>query len=299
MTEKHTRVQPPVFLAVRTTPGKRAIAPKTDNQGGPASALPPIEKGRAGSAPPPMEKGGAESAPPLLEKGGAVSAPPPKDKGPESPAASTPLITTIMSALPEDQAQTIRGQLERLGVTLRGSPRKGSNRPVGRAPPTPRRVLRGRQVKQSGGLRQQGLPTSTGQMQPVVGGHAADGGNFPKQRQERQQMLAVLTGAGLEVSDTLSHALSLWRGGGGVADCRVMPSLLRPLTPQPSSCIATSQRSRFVTHRHAYIHTYTTGTMLPPPLHTHRPSSLVPPRYMVRSSRHSCRPGSSSGRQSR
>ena len=44
--------------------------------------------------------------------------------GPQSLAANTPLITTIMSALHEDQALTIRGQLQWLEVTLWGSPIK-------------------------------------------------------------------------------------------------------------------------------------------------------------------------------
>ena len=125
----------------------------------------------------------------------------------------------------------------------------------------------------------------------------------PKQRQERQQMLAVLAGGGLEVSETLSHALFLCGdGGGGVTGYHVMPSLLRSLTPQPRSCTATSQRSRFVPHRHTYVHTYITGTMLPPPSPytcTGRAVECMPPRYMACSLRHCCRPGSCSGRQSR
>ena len=237
-------MQPPVFMAVRTTPGKRAIAPKTDKQGGPISTPSIKEQGGTASTPPPMEKGGAVSAPPPMVKGGAVSAPPLEDKGPECHAASTPLITTIMSALPEDQAQTIRGQLEQLGVTLRSSPRKGSNRPMGRAPPTPRQVARGRQVKHSGGPRQQGLPTSTVQMQPVAGGHAADGGNSLKQRQERQQMLAVLTGAGLEVSDTLSCALFLWRWRGDWLPCDALPPQTSDPTAQFLYCYITEVKVR-------------------------------------------------------
>ena len=135
----------------------------------------------------------------------------PRIKDPESPAASTPLITTIMSVLPEDQAQTIRGHLQWPEVTLWGSPRKGSNCPVSRALPSPLWVVKDQQVKHSGGPRKQGLPTNTSQMQ-LWDGHAADGRNSPKQCQERQQMLAVLTEAELEVSDALSRALSLWRG---------------------------------------------------------------------------------------
>ena len=183
MREKRAQAQPPpVSVAVRTAPSKRAIAPKPDSQARASSNPPPRDDNKTASAPPPM----------------TASAPPPREQGPAAPAGGPPLITTTLSSLPE----AIQDQLKQLGVTLQSSPRKDCNRPVGKPPPPPQRVLRGRQVTRGGTRRRGALSTSKGRMQPMVGGQAATGGISPKQVQERQQMLEVLTGSGLEVSDS-------------------------------------------------------------------------------------------------
>ena len=59
-------------------------------------------------------------------------------------------------------------------------------------------------------------------------------------------MLAVLTGAGLEVSDTLSCALFLWRGGrrGDWLPCDALPPQTSDPTAQFLYCYITEVKVR-------------------------------------------------------
>ena len=259
MTEKRTKVQTPVCMAVRPAPTERAIAPKGDSLGR------------------------GESTPPPKEQGGAASTPPPKEQGTETPAAGTPLITTVMSALPKDQAKAIQGQLERLGVTLQSSPRKHDDRgnPESKPLPAPRHLLRGRQGQHIGGPRRRGgQPASAGRMQPMVVGQVVAGGKSPKQGQERQQMMAVLTGAGLKVSYSLRHCVCVHMCINHSLSSGWSPPPPSPLMLQPNSCTATSQRSRCAA---AHVRTCTCA-MLPLSLLLEcRPSCPVPRRYTTSS----------------
>ena len=99
----------------------------------------------------------------------------------------------------------------------------------------------------------------------------------PKQRQERQQMLAVLAGGGLEVSETLSHALSLWRGGrrGDWLPCDALPPKVSDPTAQVLYCYITEVKVRSSqTHIRTHVH-YRHNATSPLPLHMHRPSCRV------------------------